>query len=94
MFWAELNPYPTMESNFQHRFSITLWCGVLHDHLISPFVFLGRLIGAVNLQFLQEELPQLLEDVPLAMRYRMVFQHDGTPHFNRAVVEHLNVHFP
>jgi hypothetical protein len=25
----------------------------------------------------------------------MVFQHDGAPpHFNHAVVEHLNVHFP
>jgi hypothetical protein len=41
------------------------------------------------------ELPQLLEDIPLAVRYRMVFQHDvAPPNFNRAVVEHLNVHFP
>jgi hypothetical protein len=52
------------------------------------------LTGAVYLQFLQEELPQLLEDVPLAVRCHMV-QHDGAPpHFNREVVEHLNVHFP
>jgi hypothetical protein len=83
-----------METNFQHHFSINLWCGVLHNQLISPFVFPGRLTGVVYLQFLQE-LPQLLEDVPLAVRYCMVFQHDGTPpHFNRVVVEHLNMHFP
>jgi hypothetical protein len=73
--WAELNPHPAMESNFQHRFSINLWCGVLHDQLIGPFVFLGLLTGAVYLQFLQELL-QLLGDVSLAARYRMVFQHD------------------
>jgi hypothetical protein len=47
------------------------------------------LTGAVYLQILQEELPQLLEDVPLVVRYRMVVQHDGAPpHFNSAVVEH------
>jgi hypothetical protein len=84
-----------METNLQHCFSINLWCGVLQDQLIGPFVFPGRLTGAVYLQFLQEELSQLFGDVPLAVRYRMVFQHDGaSSHFSRAVVEHLNVHFP
>jgi hypothetical protein len=78
-----------METSFQHRFSMNLCCGVLHDQLIGSFLFPGLLTGAVYLQFLQEELSQLLEDVPLAVRYRMVFQHDGAhPHFNRAVVEH------
>jgi hypothetical protein len=76
--WAELNPHPKIETNFQRRFIINLWCGVLHDQLIGPFVFPGRLTGAVYLQFLQEELQQLPEDVPLAVRYRMMFQHDGT----------------
>jgi hypothetical protein len=84
-----------METNFQHRFSINLWCGVLHDQLIGLFIFPERLTGAVYLQFLQEELPQLIEDVPLAVRHCMVFQHDSAPpHFKCAVVEHLNVHFP
>jgi hypothetical protein len=70
-------------------------CGVLHDQLLGPLVFPGCLTGAVYLQFLQEKLPQLLEDLPLVVRYRTVFQHDGTPpHFNRAVVAHLNVHSP
>jgi hypothetical protein len=78
-----------METNFQHHFSFNLWSGVLHGQLINPFIFPGRLTGAVYLQFLQEELLQLLEDVPLAVRYRMVLP----PHFNHAVVEHLNVHF-
>jgi hypothetical protein len=60
--WAELNPHPTKEINFQHRFSINLRCGDLHDQLIGPSVFPGRLTGTVYLQFLQEELLQLLED--------------------------------
>jgi hypothetical protein len=48
-----------METNFQRRFGINLWL-MVYDQLIGPFVFPGRLTGAVYLQFLQE-LPQLLE---------------------------------
>ncbi|KAJ8897319.1 hypothetical protein PR048_002665 [Dryococelus australis] len=80
---------------FQHRISINVWCGVLHDQLIGPFIFSGRLIGVVNLQILHGELPLLREDIPLAVRRRMIFQHDGAPPLlHRAVVGHLNVHFP
>ena len=50
-------------------------CGVqLGGQLIGPFILEGRLTGEVYLRFLQEELPQLLEDVPLDKRSRMYFQ--------------------
>ncbi|KAJ8875968.1 hypothetical protein PR048_023876 [Dryococelus australis] len=50
--------------------------------------------NVVYLQLLQEELPLLLEDIPLSVRRRMIFQHDGAPpHFHCAGVEHLRVHF-
>ncbi|KAJ8893483.1 hypothetical protein PR048_006081 [Dryococelus australis] len=40
------------------------------------------LTGVVYLQFLYEELPLLLEDIMLAVRCRIIFQHDGAPpHF-------------
>jgi hypothetical protein len=40
-------------------------------------------------------LPLLLEEVPLAKRMRMVFQHDGAPaHYSRLVTHHLNLTFP
>ena len=47
------------------------------------------------LRFLQEELPQLLENVPLDKRSRMYFQHDGAPpHSSRGVKNFLNHRFP
>jgi hypothetical protein len=93
--WAEINPHATVETNFQHRFSVNVCCGVLHDQLIAPFIFPGRLPGEVYLHFLQDELPQLLEDVLPATRRRMYFYHGGAPpHFSRVVAEHLNQHFP
>ena len=51
--------------------------------MIGPFILEGRLTGEAYLRFLQEELPRLLEDVPLNKRGRIYsyFQHDGAPHF-------------
>ena len=35
--WADENPHATVESNFQLRFSVNVWCAVLDDQLIGPF---------------------------------------------------------
>ena len=70
---ADENPHATVESNFQLRFSVNVWCAVLDDQLIGPFILEGRLTGEAYLRFLQEELPRLLEDVPLSKRGRMLF---------------------
>lgn len=39
------NPHGTVESNFKHRFSVKVWCGVVGDHLIGPYIFPQRLTG-------------------------------------------------
>jgi hypothetical protein len=45
--------------------------------------------------FLQEVLPVLFEDVPLAVRCDMWFQRDGAPaHFSAQTQQHLNTQFP
>jgi len=66
--WADENPHATEESNFQQRFSVNVWCAVLDDQLTGPFILEGRLTGEAYLRFLQEELPQLMEDVLLNKR--------------------------
>ena len=93
--WADENPHATVESNFQQRFIVNVWCAVMDDQLTGPFILEGRLRGETYLRFLQEELPRLLEDVPLNKRGRMYFQHDGAPpHSSREVRNFLNSHFP
>jgi hypothetical protein len=56
--WADENPHANVESNFQLRFSVNVWCAVLDDQLIGPFILEGRLTGEAYLQFLQEDLPR------------------------------------
>jgi len=93
--WANENPHATVESNFQQRFSVNVWCAVLDDQLIGPFTLEGRLTGEAYLRFLQEELPRLMEDVLLNKRGCMYFQHDGAPpHSSREVRNFLNYRFP
>ena len=63
--WVDENHHTTVESNFRLHFSVIVWCAVLDDQLIGTFILEGRLTGQVYLKFLQEELPRVLEDVPL-----------------------------
>jgi len=92
--WADGNPHATVESNFQQRFSVNVWCAVLDNQLIGPFILEGHLTGEAYLRFLQEELPRLMEDVPLNKRGCMYFQHDGAPsHSSREVRNFLNYRF-
>ena len=49
------------------------------------------LTGQRNTMFLSDTLPLLLDDVPLGVRRRMWFQHDGTPAHNAVNARrHLN----
>ena len=64
---------------FQHPWSVNCWCGIVRDHVIGPYFFEGRLTGQVYANFLQNVLPQLMENVPLYVRMNMWMQHDGEP---------------
>ena len=67
------NPHGTLESNYQHRFSVNVLCGVISDQLIGPYISPQRLTGNIYANFLQEELPALLENVPVQTRRQMYY---------------------
>ena len=73
---------------------MNVWCGLLGNKLIGPFVFDSNLTGNTYEVFLRNELPDLLEDIPLTIRSQIYFQHDGAPqHYTRHVREYLNKSF-
>ncbi|GBM38656.1 hypothetical protein AVEN_163226-1 [Araneus ventricosus] len=75
--WSEENPHATRTRAAQERFSVNVWAGIVRDHLVGPYLLPELLTGANYLIFLQQVLPQLLDDahVPAAMW----FQYDATP---------------
>jgi len=80
--WAEENPHAIVVTNNQRQFSVNVWAGMIGNHLLGPYFFPHRLTGERYLEFLQRELAILLEDIPLNVRRKMWFMHDGAPpHF-------------
>lgn len=91
--WSLENPHAIRTHAAQVRFSINVWAGILGNHLIGPYLLPQRLTGATYLVFLQQVLPQLLDEANVSntMRSAMWFQHDGAPaHYSNDARRHLN----
>lgn len=93
--WAEENPHEIAESHFQHQFSLNVWLAVIDNFLIGPFFLPIRLSGDAYCHFLEEELPLLLEDVPIRIRQEKWYMHDGAPaHFSINARRYLDEFYP
>lgn len=94
-YWSRENPHFVNPIQNQGHFGVNVWCGVIGSHLIGPYFYERVLDSIAYLRFLQEELPALLEDVPLQLRINLCFQHDGAPPHRALIVqEYLNDTFP
>lgn len=60
--WSEENPHATVDTHFQERFSVNVWCGLIDNHLIGPVVLPHRLTGPTYLHFLENKLPAFGRD--------------------------------
>lgn len=93
--WAEENPHEIAEGRHQQQFSVNVWAAIVGNHLIGPHFLPNRLNGADYRQFLEEVLPELLEDVPIQLRQNMYFMHDGAPaHFSLVARHYLDEEYP
>ncbi|KAJ8891592.1 hypothetical protein PR048_004120 [Dryococelus australis] len=73
--------------NYQELFGDNVWCVTAGDSLIWPYMFLACLNGDRYVVFMEQVLPELLEDVPLGILQEMWLQHDSAPpHFSAHVL--------
>lgn len=63
----------------QQMWGINIWCAISYGHLIGPHFYADILIGIRYLDFLQNTLPELLENNPVAEWGVLVWQQDGAP---------------
>lgn len=92
--YSDENPHAIENRSFQREFRVNVWLGIIDSLVIGPVFLPERLNGDNYLEFLRDELPLLLEDLPLITRNRMWFMHDGAPpHFSRQVRLHLHQQF-
>ena len=89
--WDDENPQAVFIRVHQARFNVNIWGVILGDYLLGPISIPDRLNGADYLELLQNTLPLLMEEIPLAIRREMWFQHDGAPaQFILQVRAHMN----
>lgn len=89
-YWApkeNRNPNKKRPKGSQRRFSLNVWMGIISNHLIGPHFLPDNLNGEDYENFLRNDLPELLEDLPLSLNdNNMWYQHDGCPaHYRRSV---------
>jgi len=71
-----------------------VWSGVIGDKLTGPYIFPQRLTGDIYATFMQDEVPALVENVPVQTRRQMYYHHDGAPpHFIQVLKQYLNLKF-
>lgn len=93
-YWAQQNQHQMRQGNFQERFGVNVWAGIVGSRIIGPILFQGHLTGVRYLNFLQNEIENNLNELPLAVLRRIYFQQDGAPpHNTREVVNYLIENF-
>ena len=78
--WSQENPRAILESNFQRRFSLNVWCGIVGEQLIGPFFIDGTLNQENSHQLLNENIQFFLEILLLADLNRLYIQQDEPRH--------------
>jgi hypothetical protein len=78
------------ENYFQTRFSVNVWCILLGKKLTGLFTFNHHLTGNIYHMYLRNQLPGLLEYIPLMTRRKLYFQRNrALPHYIRLVRKYL-----
>lgn len=92
--WSSTNPHNKKQNKSQHRFSCNVWLGIVGQTVIGPRFLNSVINGESYLQFLRDLLPDLLDNVPLAIADNLIYQQDGAPaHYSLAVRNWLDDHF-
>ncbi|XP_022917996.2 uncharacterized protein [Onthophagus taurus] len=93
--WETENPHMTRQRHFQHEFKINVWCGIIGNYVLGPRELPNNLNGHNYLQFLQNQVDDMLAELPLNIWTVMWFMQDGAPpHFSRQVRDYLDMNFP
>ncbi|EZA52960.1 hypothetical protein X777_07637, partial [Ooceraea biroi] len=68
-YWCEMNPHLPRILSFQHEFQVNVWAGMIDEYLIGSHILPHRITAHHFLQFLNNDLFDLLQNVPLNLRY-------------------------
>lgn len=93
--WTQQNPHWLITIDNQRIWKVNVWCGIIGDQILGPIFFDENLDRFRYAALIEQDLPNLLENLPLQLRLNMWFQQDGAPaHTARMSRQILNGTFP
>jgi len=99
--WHNCRILGTQQPNEIHEYvrcspKVSVWCGLLYDHVIGPFFFSESTVtGVVYLDLLEQYVFPQIETVEQETVSRVIFmQYGAPPHFSCFVTDVLNERFP
>lgn len=94
-YWAAENPNWIINCKSQYSQKVNVWCAILNTKIIGPFFFFNTLNTPRFLNFLNTELMDSIDDLPLVVRRELYFQLDGASIHNARIVRAwLDENFP
>ncbi|KAJ8912523.1 hypothetical protein NQ315_014467 [Exocentrus adspersus] len=72
--WSLENPHSVRIRGFQQRFSVNAWCGIFNRQMLPIQILPNRLNADAYLPFLETNLQDLLDDIPIGLQNRMWYQ--------------------
>jgi hypothetical protein len=93
--WGWENLHAIREHGYQVCFNVSVWAVIVGDIVVGLCPLPDRLTAQRYRDYVETFLPELLEDMPLAVRKRFWFQQDGAPaHYGEDVRQWLKATFP
>lgn len=92
-WWADENPHFAIETRDQYSFKTNVLCCIYHNKIIGPFFFRENLNAERFRLFLERDLANELDNLPLNIRPSIWLQLDGASVHctieNRAVIDEM-----
>lgn len=89
--WATQNPKILKPLKKQGHKSVNVWCGIHRNKIIGPVFINASLTGEVYLNILQQDVEEYLDNLPVLLQVRTIWQQDGAPPHNvQPVTAYLN----
>jgi Transposase. len=85
--WSSENPHATIVTHFQHEIRVNVWLGLRRGQLYGPVILPNRLNSNEFVNLLDNDLIDILEEMPIATRQNIYFQMDGCPAHNGRIVQ-------
>ncbi|CAB0035511.1 unnamed protein product [Trichogramma brassicae] len=90
-FWAAENPQWVRDVEYQDRWSVNVWGGIVGDRLVGPVILDATMNGDTHLELLQQRLPGLLANNPIRMQdmWASYFNYDSSKHLDAFITRVL-----